>query len=208
MTVPTLMQNYQRKSYVTQLHKVYNEVQQATVQYMTDRNAINLAEAGLRSEDAGVNFVKQYFKVVQDCGDDAAPCFAELSSYHKLSGDVLTKWWGKKNFVLANGAAISTYYHSAPPMIMEIVVDVNGAKGPNVVGRDLFIMYLYNNGALDDLWFTNGSYVGDDTEINSGIPIPKDQREKRFQNYCQSNSGVNYHGCFGKILNDNWEMTY
>lgn len=25
MTVPTLMQNYQRQSYVTQLHKVYNE---------------------------------------------------------------------------------------------------------------------------------------------------------------------------------------
>ena len=30
MTVPTLMQNYQRQSYVTQLHKVYNEVQQAS----------------------------------------------------------------------------------------------------------------------------------------------------------------------------------
>ena len=28
MTVPTLMQNYQRQSYVTQLHKVYNEVGQ------------------------------------------------------------------------------------------------------------------------------------------------------------------------------------
>ena len=33
MTVPTLMQNYQRKSYVTQLHKVYNEIQQAAVMY-------------------------------------------------------------------------------------------------------------------------------------------------------------------------------
>ena len=33
MTVPTLMQNYQRQSYVTQLHKVYNEVSQAMVQY-------------------------------------------------------------------------------------------------------------------------------------------------------------------------------
>ena len=29
MTVPTLMQNYQRQSYVTQLHKVYNEFSQA-----------------------------------------------------------------------------------------------------------------------------------------------------------------------------------
>ena len=47
MTVPTLMQNYQRQSYVTQLHKVYNELNQATLRYQTDRNALNLKEAGL-----------------------------------------------------------------------------------------------------------------------------------------------------------------
>ena len=42
MTVPTLMQNYQKKSYVVQLHKVYNELSQALLQYQTDRNALNL----------------------------------------------------------------------------------------------------------------------------------------------------------------------
>ena len=31
MTVPSLMQNHQRKTYVTQLHKVYNELQQAAL---------------------------------------------------------------------------------------------------------------------------------------------------------------------------------
>uniref|UniRef100_UPI0040269FDB prepilin-type N-terminal cleavage/methylation domain-containing protein n=1 Tax=Candidatus Stercorousia sp. TaxID=3048886 RepID=UPI0040269FDB len=36
MTVPTLMQNYQKKSYVTQLHKVYNELHHSIVQLMTD----------------------------------------------------------------------------------------------------------------------------------------------------------------------------
>ena len=41
MTVPTLMQNYQRQSYVTQLHKVYNELSQALLRYQTDKNAIN-----------------------------------------------------------------------------------------------------------------------------------------------------------------------
>ena len=58
MTVPTLMQNYQRKSYVTQLHKVYNELSQAVVQYQTDRNAVNLTEAGLNSVDALSRFLK------------------------------------------------------------------------------------------------------------------------------------------------------
>ena len=52
MTVPTLMQNYQRKSYVTQLHKVYNDFSQAVMQYVNDKNALNIKEAGLVSDDA------------------------------------------------------------------------------------------------------------------------------------------------------------
>ena len=42
MTVPTLMQNHQRKTYVTQLHKIYNELSQALVRYQNDKNALNI----------------------------------------------------------------------------------------------------------------------------------------------------------------------
>lgn len=41
MTVPTLMQNYQRDSYTTQLHKVYNEVSQAMLRVITESNAVS-----------------------------------------------------------------------------------------------------------------------------------------------------------------------
>ena len=66
MTVPTLMQNYQRQSYVTQLHKVYNEVSQAMVQYQNDRNALNLNEAGLNSQAAFDAMVPQYLKLFKN----------------------------------------------------------------------------------------------------------------------------------------------
>ena len=72
MTVPTLMQNYQRKSYVTQLHKVYNELSQAALQYITDKNAVDLKEAGLivtnNNTTAFENFIKiilKWFKIVK-----------------------------------------------------------------------------------------------------------------------------------------------
>ena len=65
MTVPSLMQNYQRQSYVTQLHKVYNEIQQAAVSQMNSKNALNLIEAGINSQTAANNFIKDNFKVVQ-----------------------------------------------------------------------------------------------------------------------------------------------
>ena len=67
MTVPTLMQNYQRQSYVTQLHKTYNEMSQALLRYQTDRNALNLREAGMSSQAEVNNFISSYFKVVNSC---------------------------------------------------------------------------------------------------------------------------------------------
>ena len=84
MTVPTLMQNHQRKTYVTQLHKVYNEMQQAFLQEITDKNALNLKEAGLTTDEAVVNFMKKRFKVIQDCEDKFEPCFAD--EYSSMDG--------------------------------------------------------------------------------------------------------------------------
>ena len=67
MTVPTLVQNYQRKSYVTQLHKVYNELGQAAERYKTDNNYVSLKESRIVGNKEELNkFVKTYFKIVND----------------------------------------------------------------------------------------------------------------------------------------------
>lgn len=56
------------KTYVVQLHKAYNELSQASVQYLTDNNAINLNEAGLTDINAFDDFMNNYFKIVKACG--------------------------------------------------------------------------------------------------------------------------------------------
>ena len=207
MTVPTLMQNYQKKSYVTQLHKVYNEFSQAALQVVTDRNAVNLREAGINSEDTAAAFVQNYFKIVQDCGKDADPCFPSYGEYRKISGTNFTRWLGKRHFVLASGASIATYFRNdSDDLVMELWVDTNGKKGPNIAGRDFFVLYLYNNGIIDDL----NSQRDDDENVTGydNIPLSQEIREQKFSRYCIAGGGNDYHGCFGKILNDNWEMTY
>ena len=65
MTVPSLIHNYQRQSYVTQLHKVYNELQQAFLQEMNEANAINLKEAGMGVQSYIKTFLPKHFKIVQ-----------------------------------------------------------------------------------------------------------------------------------------------
>lgn len=198
LTVPTLMQNYQKKSYVTQLHKVYNELSQAALLYQTERNAVNLKEAGLNSQAAASNFIKNHFKIVQDCGDDRTPCFPAEGEYKKLAGVAISSWYTpRSHFVIASGSSIGISYRPNGDVLCEIFVDTNGSKGPNIVGRDLFPLFLYNNGLIDDSNF----------EAATTAPMTKDQRDTNYAT-CANNDGGNWHGCFGKILNDNWEMTY
>ncbi len=194
MTVPSLMQNYQKKSYVTQLHKVYNELNQALVQYQTDRNAVNLKEAGINSNANVVKFFTTYFKNVKTC-NTMSECFAD--SYRKLDGTATSDWDPyNTSFVFASGVSIRPLYSLEGNKLINIAVDVNGVKGPNIVGRDLFWLYVYNNCLIDD--------VPPDTTSNA--PLTKEQREELFNTLCLKTDSAD--GCFGKILNDNWEMTY
>ena len=189
MTVPSLMQNYQRQSYVTQLHKVYNELSQALVRYQNDKNAVNLSEAGMTTVAAAQNFIKDYMKVVSECPAVEAPCFAD--SYKTLAGAAVTDSYftfkGIKSYVLASGAAVRPGYDKKNEKLLNLLIDINGQKGPNIVGRDLFFLAVYNDGTIDS--YSDGVV---------SAPLTEDQRAV---------GGVMWKP-FGDILNANWEMNY
>ena len=214
MTVPTLMQNYQRQSYVTQLHKVYNEVQQATLRKLTDTNAINLIEAGLTTTDSMKTFLHDYFKVVQDCDNGvAAPCF--VSDYKNLNGGSFTsingnKWTAGACVSLVSGASIcmdrpnwfTITYNGVAQTAGNVFVDINGRKGPNIVGRDAFYMAIFTDGVLD---------TGNVTPIcrMQGVCNGGSIESARLSgNACENSTTTSDYACFGKILNANWQMEY
>lgn len=45
-------------------------------------------------------------------------------------------------------------------------------------------------------------------DANTTAPFTAAQRETQFQNKCSSSGNNHGGGCFGKILNDNWQMNY
>ena len=193
MTVPTLMQNYQRQSYVTQLHKVYNELSQAFLRYQTDKNALSLKEAGLTSQAELNTFVSTYFKIVQNCSTSATPCIA--ASYKKMDGSASYNGAGASNcYAIASGAAICPRYTDD---YYYFIVDTNGAKGPNITGRDIFAMFIYNNGIIDDFNFSE----------NTTAPMTEAARNTNYADVCAADT-TRWHGCLGKVINDNWQMTY
>ncbi len=200
MTVPTLMQNHQRKTYVVQLHKVYNELTQAAEMYMTDHNAVNMREAGINSQEALDEFVKSSFKVIQDCGATSTPCFAPNSEYRKISGVAAVGTELKGYVTLASGVSLGYTYglHETASYIATFDIDINGQQGPNIAGRDVFTFMLYNNGIVDD-----GA-----EKTTATAPLSEEERETLFNERCMSSTTDQWSGCFGKLLNDNWEMNY
>ena len=207
MTIPTLMQNHQRKTYVTQLHQVYNLFQQAFLQYTNDKNALNLHEAGLTSVAEVNNFMKTYFKVVQSC-TNFTDCFYN-GQYKNLNGTNLTNgnYWTGSNapcFVLANGASVCVEHSKYHTSYGHITIDINGKSGPNIAGRDLFFVSYYNDGSIDEEGIPPSCRTSG-TGCGSGKTNPKDVRAA-IGTGCASRGDAK--GCFGLLLNDNWEMNY
>lgn len=214
MTVPTLMQNYQKKSYVTQLHKVYNEFQQAFLQEITDKNALNLKEAGLTNADSIDIFMKKRFKVIAECGDTTGSCFAdEYSSMDGSEKGVIVN--GARNpfskcYTIASGASVCIGYITdefEEQLSGALYVDINGKKGPNIGGRDMFTMRYYKDGSIDVYRLTPECKKDSSLCLSSSYGTePNEIRLNRFNRSCiSSNDGDD---CIGKLINDNWEMNY
>lgn len=208
MTLPTLLKNHQRQVYVTQLHKVYNEIQQAADLYVTENNYVNLGESRIRNNANGLrNFITRYFKVAQDCGTRYVPCFAD--EYTSFSGNVVKIKNGQCNVVVAlvNGATIcadaaamanvtdknedgedetvsSSNHVGNGGDVIAFEVDINGKQGPNIFGRDYFSFQIDRNGQIFDKFYIQN---GEEADFNAGHPD---------------------NGIFGKIVADGWKMDY
>lgn len=204
MTVPTLMNNYQRQSYVVQLHKVYNEFSQVFERYMSDQKVDTLREADIYNSPTNLNtFVRDYIKVVKDCGTSMADCFAPSYTFINNAKVINVTGTCNKVFTMASGAVICMDVENGDGAeddevnqegsmtsllgsVATIEVDINGPKGPNIYGRDYFVMYVTASGEIVDKKFEgNGnSFSTSDT------------------------SGGSSNGAFGQIMHDGWEMTY
>lgn len=210
MTVPSLASNWQKRAYVTQLHKAYSDIQRAFVTQMNEKQATNLMEAGFYSIGYPSDFMLSKFKVVKNCGISKTPCFA--SSYRILNGSSYGLSSSCHAIVTGSGVAICMYTVNNVTLDDEntthlgrVYVDINGPKGPNIMGRDLFLMYYYPDGSLDSIHVPiNCRKFGSNCGYGSS---PRDTRQQYYNTYCRT-SVTDLGGCFGKILNDNWEMKY
>lgn len=157
LTVPTLVSNYQRDSYVTQLRKVYTEMSQAAELYKSNGKAQTMREAGIRSNANLQTFLRDYFKISKDCGMASTPCFA--ADYYTMSGAEHNGTYAGPSVILASGAALQC--QTTAPDSFRCLVDVNGVQDPNILGRDLIEISVAQDGTVGDIPSTSNNCESD-----------------------------------------------
>ena len=226
MTMPALVANYQKKSLATQTQKFYSMMSQAVKQYMADEGVDDLRNTPLASDNyedsaspeaiASIrDFVTKYLKVAEECDHDANNCFAE--KYRAWNGGealdnftTATNYDEYRDYGLTDGSVIRIgYYYGSESVPISLYVDVNGKKGPNRVGYDLWNMDIFYDGVIDESSVgpecrgkDNGEYVS--KGLCQGDRSPDKRREFHFES-CKD--GI-YGGCFGHLLNNNFKFDY
>ena len=185
IAIPRVASSMDKKSKVAALQSNYTAITNAVKLLMVDERAKSISSTTLHKGDKDVAdtagaFVRKYFKIVKDCGTEMGECFAD--SYVTINKEAV-KLMAKNTAycaVISTGASICVMPQAEH--FAEVLIDLNGPAKPNIAGRDLFLIYIYNDG-----------FVGDrvtDKEITT----------------CKANSYGS--GCFNRIMNSGWVMDY
>ncbi len=223
MTLPTLIQNQQKRSLEVATQKFYSNMSQAIKKYMADEGVDDLRNTPLtayyndnlsdeeynaneaKAQKACEDFVQKYLKVVKVCEDG---CFAD--NYTMQNGEIASAVGPKAEvkyhvgkFVLADGSVLDIVsgFSDYPPIALYI--DINGRKGPNKIGYDLWSMSIFYDGSIDE-----GGVTPECKKDNKCLATgsPSEERRYRFEDVCKD--GGAYGGCFGHFLENGFKFDY
>lgn len=152
MTLPTLIGNYQKKQTAIRLKEAYSLLNQAVEQSQLKNSEINTWNFGTGHGNTTESvafidtYIAPYLKVIHKCYKNSCV----KATKHDLTGKAYrfyledTTYYGRSIYI-ANGMQIWVYTDSdQEPKIAGIVVDINGDRRPNIVGRDIFFFELTN----------------------------------------------------------------
>ncbi len=152
LTVPTLVNSYQKKAQAVQLRKVVSDISNAVDMAITEEGKTKFSAT--KYFDNSDLFVTEKLKTIKTCeknddNDETGECFAS-EAYRSIDGTTSKSFsCGGNSYVLANSAAVCLKYYK-PGLIpyVSVNVDVNGKEGPNVGGRDMYGFYITQEGEI------------------------------------------------------------
>ncbi len=183
LTIPNLNQSTGDREKVAKVKKIYANLTdafgRATAVYgPIDEWFINLPE-GVTAHRRFADRMTEFMKISKNCGTGSG-CFAD-GVYHQLDGggdESPNTWTNEPKVLLADGTALDFYISSddcsdewgatsdspAAKSCGLIYVDIDGSKGPNIMGKDYFDFYVTSTGI-----YPKGGKNTDDGKDNDSL---------------------------------------
>ena len=178
LTLPAVIQKQRDKANVAKLQKVYSVLSQALLRAKEDQGDFTNwpAQNSTEGTETIFSFIEPYIKTVKKCGDTSG-CWAQNTKslsgsdamwftprltevYNLVLSDgtsVIVDVLGERYTVLGLNSDVKQY------SIIAFWVDVNGIKGPNIFGRDIFAFALANK------WLVPFGYANNSANCNPNI---------------------------------------
>lgn len=200
LVLPSIIENYQKRIYLTKLKKTYTALSSAVEQACNDSD---VSYFKMTSYAANYNFYKAQefllkymnvkntssgfvdnYKIIHDREETNAETGEKVTIQERQSG--VSNGYAK--VMLNDGQALAMLCEKASDNCY-IFLDVNGKEDPNMEGRDMFSFRIEQS--------TNkiSDYAGSDKCTSGSATIGP------------INIG-NGGGCLAKIIEDNWNMNY
>ena len=198
LTIPALYTAYQKKVLTTQLQRAYAEISQAAKAVMLDEGEVD----DFKSTEAieNLTFLGKYLVITEsDKGFvDTYGYFNDKHTAHDLKAEVARQYgsWGGPKLseddykcgITKAGAAICLNKYSRG------VLDVNGIKGPNLVGRDAFSIGFNADGTVSTKYSTSlASIIHNDWDIDKPNKLDNDNNNNSNDNNNNNNNNNNNH---------------
>ena len=143
MTIPGLIETYQKKATAEKLKEMYSIITQAAKMYTNDTETeFGSFDTQLSEKEFLDKYFSPYVKVVLRC-ENTTDCYkgkTPLAIDRKTAAVMPPYMIG-----LLNGSFVGVVKRAGGAVFY---VDINGAAGPNVSGRDIFNFYLVNTDTL------------------------------------------------------------
>ena len=197
MTIPTLIKNYQKQVFYTQFRKATTVLENALKLYAVDNGCEGEISNCFVNQDYvwDNNFVdnfSKYFKISQliteDNYEDVCKNYAIKSGFD--TNDIYFENGCINDLLFHNAYAFITTDGMLFNFATDLGVgngsffDINGFKGPNAIGRDIFVFYLSSRDNNK-----SGIYLGGNESNNIGDS----------NSLCTKDDGS---GCAAKLLQD------
>ncbi len=207
MTIPNLVQNYQKKETVVRLKKAYSTLRQAIEMSQTENGYVTTWDMNLDAHEFFLRYFKPYLKTDKEYTSSELQAIAPHTvlngnAYNGTTYSYITS----SHFTLADGSIITINLNNIYEGGIWIGIDVNGIGKPNRIGKDTFLFFLSHKNGL--VAFGDGEPRGSDWDyqtLNTTGENTRDFIMTSSSRYACKKNGYGY-WCTALIMMDGWEI--